>query len=30
MSEWKDVARFLYGAEFWYTDPQREIYGLTA
>ncbi len=29
MSKWTDVARFLYGPEFWYTDPVREIYGLT-
>ncbi len=29
MSQWRDVARFLYGSEFWYTDPEREIHGLT-
>ena len=29
MSKWNDVARFLYGPEFWYTDPIREIYALT-
>lgn len=29
MSKWNDVARFLYGPEFWYTDSIREIYGLT-
>ena len=29
MSGWTDVAGFLYGAEFWYTDPEREIFGLT-
>jgi hypothetical protein len=29
MSEWKDVAHFLYGKGFWYADPLREIVGLT-
>ena len=29
MSGWREVAGFLYGAEFWYTDPEREVYGLT-
>ena len=29
MSNWREVAQFLYGPEFWYTDPEREIYGLT-
>ena len=29
MSDWKEVAQFLYGTEFWYTDPQREICGPT-
>ncbi|MCK4352923.1 DinB family protein [candidate division WOR-3 bacterium] len=29
MSEWKDVAHFLYGRGFWYADPLREINGLT-
>lgn len=29
MSSWREVAQFLYGAEFWYTDPDREIHGLT-
>jgi len=34
MSEWKDVAHFLYGRGgpgfgFWYADPLREIKGLT-
>ena len=29
MSEWKDLAHFLYGRGFWYADPLREIDGLT-
>lgn len=29
MSEWKEVAHFLYGKGFWYADPLREIRGLT-
>ncbi len=29
MSNWKDVAHFLYGRGFWYADPLREIDGLT-
>ncbi len=29
MSEWRDVAHFLYGNGFWYADPLREIDGLT-
>ena len=29
MSEWKNVAHFLYGRGFWYADPTREIEGLT-
>ena len=29
MSKWNDIARFLYGPEFWYADPLREIRGLT-
>lgn len=29
MSDWKDVAHFLYGRGFWYADPLKEIDGLT-
>lgn len=29
MSEWKELAHFLYGRGFWYADPFREIEGLT-
>ncbi len=29
MSEWKDLAHFLYGRGFWYVDPIREIDGLS-
>ena len=29
MSNWNDVAHFLYGPEFWYADPIGEIQGLT-
>ncbi|MEA3311633.1 MAG: hypothetical protein U9Q76_05380 [candidate division WOR-3 bacterium] len=29
MSEWKELAHFLYGKGFWYADPIREIKGLT-
>jgi hypothetical protein len=29
MSEWKELARFLYGKGFWYADPVREIEGLS-
>ena len=29
MSEWRDVAHFLYGRGFWYADPIKEICGLT-
>lgn len=31
MSEWKEIAHFLYGWDFWYAhaDPFREIGGLT-
>jgi hypothetical protein len=28
MSEWHELAHFLYGREFWYADPIREIEGL--
>jgi hypothetical protein len=27
--EWNEVAHFMYGPEFWYADPLREINGLT-
>lgn len=29
MSEWNDVAQFISGAGFWYSDPLREIKGLS-
>ncbi len=29
MSEWNELAHFLYSPEFWYADPLREIRGLT-
>ncbi len=29
MSEWHDLAHFLYGRGFWYADPIREIEGLS-
>ena len=29
MSKWNDVAHFMYGPEFWYANPLREISGLT-
>jgi hypothetical protein len=29
MSEWKEVAHWLYGRGFWYANPPREIEGLT-
>ena len=29
MSDWKDVAHFMYGKGFWYADPLKEIQGLT-
>lgn len=29
MSEWHEVAHFLYGRGFWYAHPLREIDGLT-
>ena len=28
MSEWQQLAHFLYGRGFWYADPLREIKGL--
>lgn len=28
MSEWKQLAHFLYGRGFWYADPLKEIDGL--
>jgi hypothetical protein len=28
MSQWNEIAHFLYGPEFWYADPLREIDGL--
>ena len=28
MSEWKELAHFLYGRGFWYADPLKEIDGL--
>ena len=28
MSNWRDLAHFLYGRGFWYADPLREIQGL--
>lgn len=28
MSQWQDVAHFLYGRGFWYADPIKEIDGL--
>jgi hypothetical protein len=29
MSQWHELAHFLYGRGFWYVDPLREIEGLT-
>ena len=29
MSDWKQLAHFLYGNGFWYADPIREIQGLS-
>ena len=29
MSEWNELAHFLYGRGFWYADPVREAHGLT-
>ena len=29
MSEWREVAHFLYGRGFWYADPLKEINGFT-
>lgn len=29
MSEWNELAHFLYGRGFWYATPEREIDGLT-
>jgi hypothetical protein len=29
VADWQAVAEFLYGEEFWYSDPFREVEGLT-
>ena len=29
MADWQALAQFLYGQEFWYSDPLREVEGLT-
>ena len=29
MSDWRDLAHFMYGRGFWYADPLKEIEGLT-
>jgi hypothetical protein len=29
MSEWQNVLKFLYGSDFWYCDPLREVDGLS-
>jgi len=29
VADWQALAQFLYGQEFWYSDPLREVEGLT-